>query len=73
MAAPRERLCKVLSRDMNKAFLQGGLQMMGEVLGDSCLEVMRMHRKVHLPRGPEEVESCFWVCLFGILGISLHQ
>lgn len=44
--------------------------------GDSCLEVMGMHRKVHLPRGPGEVESpdkwCFGVCLLGVWGASLH-
>lgn len=57
MAALREQLCKVLGRDMSMAALQGGLQMMGDVLGDSCLEVMGMYRKVHLPRGPGEVES----------------
>lgn len=29
----------------------------GEVLGDSCLEVIGMHRKVHLPGGLGKVES----------------
>lgn len=57
MAALREWLCKVLIRDTSKALLQGGLQMMGEVLGDSFLEVMGMHRKVQIPRGLGEVEN----------------
>lgn len=29
----------------------------GEDLGGCCLEVMGIHRKMHLPRGPGEVES----------------
>lgn len=39
MAAQGEWLCKVLIRDTSKALLQGELQMMGEILGDSSLKV----------------------------------
>lgn len=59
MAALREQLCKVLSRDTSKALLQGGLQMVREVGegGAVYLEVMGVHRKVQFPRGPGEVDS----------------
>lgn len=57
MAASKEWLCKVLIRDTSKALLHGGLQMMGELLGDAFLKVLGMHRKVQIPKGVGEVES----------------